>query len=238
MTTQTMLNTATVPIPVTAGGTGIATGTTAYVPICAGTTATGAFQPVASAGSSGQLLTSNGASSLPTYQAAAGGAQIATATASSSASISFTSLTGFTNYLIVCNNFTPATNATALQLQMSNNGGSSYDTGGSDYRGNRFAAANTTLSQSGNYTASQITLSTIFSNTAGGAASFNMWIFNPGGSEYTTVFYQSFYVDSSSNFRLYMSGGQCTGITGVNAIQFTMSSGNISTGNFQLYGLP
>jgi hypothetical protein len=233
-----MLNTATVPIIVPAGGTGIATGTNAYVPICTGTTATGAFQPVASAGTSGQLYTSNGASSLPTFKATAGAVQIATATPSNAASVSFTSLTGYTNYLILCNNFVPVTNATSLQLQMSNNGGSSYTSGSTDYRGNRFATANMTLSQSGNYTASQITLSTIFSNTSTVAASFNLWIFKPGGSEYTTVFYQPFYVDDASNYRLYMSGGQCTAITAINAIQFTMSSGNISTGNFQLYGLP
>ena len=51
------------------GGTGIAT-TTAYAPICGGTTATGAFQ-AASTGlsSSGYVLTSNGASSVPSFQA-------------------------------------------------------------------------------------------------------------------------------------------------------------------------
>ena len=50
------------------GGTGIAT-TTAYAPICGGTTATGAFQ-AASTGlsSSGYVLTSNGASSVPSFQ--------------------------------------------------------------------------------------------------------------------------------------------------------------------------
>jgi hypothetical protein len=36
--------------------------------LCGGTTTTGAYQSVASVGSSGQVLTSNGASSLPTFQ--------------------------------------------------------------------------------------------------------------------------------------------------------------------------
>ncbi len=54
------------------GGTGIAT-TTAYSVICAGTTATGAFQSLASLGTAGWVLTSNGAGALPTWQAAAGG---------------------------------------------------------------------------------------------------------------------------------------------------------------------
>ena len=55
------------------GGTGVATMTTAYAPVCAGTTATGALQ-VASTGlsTSGYVLTSNGSSSLPSFQAAPG----------------------------------------------------------------------------------------------------------------------------------------------------------------------
>lgn len=56
------------------GGTGVATMTTAYAPVCAGTTATGNLQ-VASSGlsNSGYVLTSTGASSLPTWQAASSG---------------------------------------------------------------------------------------------------------------------------------------------------------------------
>jgi hypothetical protein len=53
------------------GGTGIATAT-AYAVLCGGTTGTGAFQSVASVGTSGQVLTSNGAGALPTFQNAGG----------------------------------------------------------------------------------------------------------------------------------------------------------------------
>jgi len=55
---------------VAGGGTGNTT-FTAYSVICAGTTATGAFQNVSGLGSSGNVLTSNGAGALPTWQAAA-----------------------------------------------------------------------------------------------------------------------------------------------------------------------
>jgi len=54
------------------GGTGL-TSTTAYAVICGGTTSTSALQSIASVGTSGQVLTSNGASALPTFQDAAGG---------------------------------------------------------------------------------------------------------------------------------------------------------------------
>jgi hypothetical protein len=53
------------------GGTG-ATSATAYAVLCGGTTSTGAYQSVASVGTSGQVLTSNGAGALPTFQNAAG----------------------------------------------------------------------------------------------------------------------------------------------------------------------
>ena len=53
------------------GGTGD-TSFTAYSVITGGTTSTGALQSVASVGTTGQVLTSNGASALPTFQAPAG----------------------------------------------------------------------------------------------------------------------------------------------------------------------
>lgn len=66
MATINALNTAD-PIEVAKGGTGNSS-LTAYAVLCGGTTTTGAIQSIASVGTSGQLLTSNGSSSLPTFQ--------------------------------------------------------------------------------------------------------------------------------------------------------------------------
>lgn len=54
-------------IAVPFGGTG-ASSFTAYSVLCAGTTSTGAFQNVSGVGTAGQILTSNGAGLLPTWQ--------------------------------------------------------------------------------------------------------------------------------------------------------------------------
>lgn len=64
---------------VAGGGTGVATMTTAYAPVCAGTTATGALQ-VASTGlaTSGFVLTSTGSSSLPSFQTVSASGAITT----------------------------------------------------------------------------------------------------------------------------------------------------------------
>lgn len=55
------------PQVVTEGGTGVQSAT-AYAVLCGGTTATGAFQSIAGVGTSGQVLTSNDAGALPTFQ--------------------------------------------------------------------------------------------------------------------------------------------------------------------------
>ena len=54
-------------LPVAGGGTGDSS-FTPYAVICGGTTSTGAFQPIASVGTAMQVLTSNGAGMLPTFQ--------------------------------------------------------------------------------------------------------------------------------------------------------------------------
>jgi hypothetical protein len=62
------------------GGTGT-TSQTAYAVLAGGTTSTGAYQSVASVGTSGQVLTSNGAGALPTFQTVSGGVTSITGTA-------------------------------------------------------------------------------------------------------------------------------------------------------------
>ena len=57
-------------LSVARGGTGVAS-LTAYSVVCGGTTSTGAVQSVSGVGTSGQVLTSNGAAALPTWQTSA-----------------------------------------------------------------------------------------------------------------------------------------------------------------------
>lgn len=67
----TSANAVTGALTVSNGGTG-ATSQTAYAVLCGGTTSTAPTQSIASVGSAGQVLTSNGAGALPTFQAAGG----------------------------------------------------------------------------------------------------------------------------------------------------------------------
>ena len=55
-------------LPVASGGSGVTTAA-AYSVLCGGTTSTGPIQAIASVGTAGQVLTSNGVGALPTMQA-------------------------------------------------------------------------------------------------------------------------------------------------------------------------
>jgi hypothetical protein len=121
------------PAQVAKGGTGNSS-TTAYAVQCGGTTSTGAHQPIASVGTAGQVLTSNGAGALPTFQAAPGSwVLIEAQTASTSATIDFT--TGidstYDTYVLVWNSLkTDSVSSTSFRMLFSVNGGSSYLTTG------------------------------------------------------------------------------------------------------------
>jgi hypothetical protein len=84
-------------ITVPQGGTGQTTLTTAYGVLCAGTTATGAVQTLNSLGTSGQVLTSNGAAALPTWQTPAAGSSISNGTSNVTVASANGSVTVATN---------------------------------------------------------------------------------------------------------------------------------------------
>lgn len=63
------------PVTVPYGGSGL-TSATAYAVLCGGTTSTSPFQSVASVGNAGEVLTSNGAGLLPTFQTVPGGGTV------------------------------------------------------------------------------------------------------------------------------------------------------------------
>lgn len=135
-------------LPVAGGGTGLASAT-AYAVLCGGTTSTGAFQSIASVGTSGQVLTSNGAGALPTFQtvASSGGSPVApqgrltltsataitTADVTAATSIYFTPFGG-TTVPIYDGSSTANTSFTELTLALDNNSGhTNYHQSGKNY---------------------------------------------------------------------------------------------------------
>jgi len=225
------------PFPVSEGGTGIST-TTAYGVMCGGTTSTGILQNVGSLGSSGQVLTSQGASALPQWVNGNSFVLIATKTASNSASIAFT--TGITstynNYLLVLSSVLTATNSTTLLVQISTNGGSSYLSSGYSSGVNSSAANSATLANG--YSTSGLLIVPSAANGSGAQTSCNAWLNAlTSGSGYPYVITNCFGNNGSGYTMGFGGGSYNTGSTTVNAIQIIAGSGNISSGTFSLYGI-
>ena len=226
---------------VAGGGTGI-TSTTAYAPICAGTSTTGAFQAATTGlSTSGYILTSTGSSSLPSFQSLSGAnlVLIQTQSATSSASISFT--TGITStystYIFCLSNIFPATNAAYLSLAISTNGGVSYIATGYFSGINRNAYNTATLTNSNATTFMYISGATD-STTSDTPICGWLYLFNiTNGGLPSMLGYTLGYNTADTAVDSYNILATNTGNTDVDAFQFTMSSGNIASGTFTLFGV-
>jgi hypothetical protein len=227
-------------IAVANGGTGV-TSNTAYAVLCGGTTGTGAIQSIASIGTSGQILTSNGAGALPTFQAPPSGTaltKIQTQTASASATIDFTNITGHTNYIIYVNDLLPATDNVTLSVRISTDAGGTWKSGATDYHYQLLSISNTSTGAAQSTGASDFTTSLGWSNTAARSGGGILQVIAPGdGNGFTTMIWDSHYMDNSGNMRKYQSAGRYTQNTAVTGVRFYFSSGNITTGTFVLYGV-
>ncbi|CAB4139845.1 hypothetical protein UFOVP353_55 [uncultured Caudovirales phage] len=229
------------------GGTGRASHT-AYAVVCGGTTSTSAQQSVASVGTSGHVLTSNGAGALPSFQAlptASGGwVPIKTVTASASATVDFVNGSAgvvldstYKAYAVVISVLRPATDGSDLYIRTSSNGGVSFDTGGSDYN---YAATGlnsngTNINGQGNNTYAFVC--GFLGNDTGESTSAVIYFFSPS----STLKFQFSGQTAFTNALGYTSTNSFVGsrlaIADVDAIRFLMSSGNITSGTFTLYGL-
>jgi len=191
------------------------------------------------AGTTGQVYTSNGSGSPPTFQAAATGAWtlIQSQTATSSATISFT--TGITStystYVFVFNDILPATNAAGFQMQYSINTGSSYVSTG--YSGSVMnTSTSTSWTNTGSTTLVQLNLSGSQANAEPGLGG-KIFIYNVPSSNGAT--WEGNCIDSqgsaTKNYNLLFG---CMGnSSAINAFQFSYSSGAIASGLISLYGI-
>lgn len=233
MATNNATNTSN-PITVAQGGTGNAS-TTAYAIQCGGTTSTGAFQTVASAGNAGQVLRSGGASAVPAW-GGGGLVLLSSQAASSSAAISFTGITAYSNYLLVFYGVTPATDAALLNMQMSNDGGSTWITTSytSGCNHNPYNSATVT---NNNSTTAWVLTGPLDSGSSSNLANGAIYILNTNvGNNCYISGTCSYYDNTSAVDAMGVVGGR-GGATGANAFKVLMSSGNIAAGTFRLYGV-
>lgn len=225
------------------GGTGLSSAT-AYAVLCGGTTSTGAFQSIAGVGTATQVLTSNGAGALPTFQdAAAGGGgdyvllTSGTVSAAATLDIVLTSYTAYRGIVFYLSGFRPATDAVTLGMRVSTNGGSSYDTTGYANRAIHFVTIST-ISFFDSAT-DRITLSGTIGNDGDRGYNGTITILNQTSAAFRPQITHVATHGGSGGYSFnYVTGsGTREALQDTDAVRFLFSSGNITAGNYAVYGI-
>ena len=202
--------------------------------------------PVAVAtGSDGQVLTSAGAGAPPAFETLSTGSLtlISSVTASSSASIAFTSgiSSTYSQYMFEVEAILPATDSTTMYCQMSTDGGSSYSAG-TTY-GYQFQWLHSSQASS-NYIystgATQLTFGR--ANWGSGSAencSGRIWICDPASSSLKTMINIELgrCDNGGSSYERNTGAGMFKTVAAVNAIKFYFASGNVASGTIRMFGL-
>ena len=160
---------------------------------------------------------------------------LGTFTASDDPTLDVTGLTGYSAYEIEFSNLNPATTLQGLRLRCSTNGGSSYDS--SDIYGHQQLAATSTTISAENDTITSFLVGGPFLSSTTRVAAGTIKIYPSDGTSYNTLMADTFGWETGAALvrNLYACTYQVA--TAVNAVQFFMSSGNITTGSFRVYGL-
>jgi hypothetical protein len=193
-------------------------------------------------GTSGQMLQTAGAAANPAW-ASPGQQLLATGSASGAATadIVLTSFTAFRNLVIFLNNIVPATDDTQFYMRTSTNGGSSYDSGATDYVWTNYSFSSSeggpTSASNG---AAQIGIGTDdavakLSSDAGASASYRIYLPNRTTSNKCLVQWSGGNVGTSNNAFVTIGTGFRNSAADVDAVRFLMSSGNITL-NYAVYG--
>ena len=176
---------------------------------------------------------------------------IKTLTASSSSTLSFVDGSSdvvldstYPIYLFKFINIHPATNNTHLMVNF-RDGGSSYDAtktttvfysyhDESDSEANVIYSTGSDLAQS--TSAQRLTGGT--GNGADESASGTLHLFNPSSTTFVKHFIGNSSTYNHSNYNNgWYSSGYCNVTAAIDAVQFSMSSGNIDSGTIKLYGI-
>lgn len=230
-------------ITVADGGTGRSSHT-AYAVLCGGTTTTGAQQSVSGVGTSGQVLTSNGAGALPTWQAAAGGGggawtYVSGSTASNSSSIDFTGLSSsYIMYRIVMTDVHSASDFPDMLLRTSTDNGTTWDSGATDYSYTGSYNGDDSSSTGSNSTGnSKIVIARELGTATNEHVNGMIDIYNPSGTNYTMI--RSSIVQHNYNGVLFRAevAAQRESAADVDGVRILLDGANIASGSFKLYGL-
>lgn len=159
---------------------------------------------------------------------------ISTLTASTSATLDFTATnsTIYSAYRFIIEDYLAATDATDLHMRVSTDGGSSYQAGTGYSYGFIGATSAPATGNAGGTGASAAKMLNSLSNVAGTSGVIDVII---GGRTRMVGVLHGY--QSAGVFVSVATGGEWNS-SGVNAIRFLQSSGNITSGTIRVYGIP
>ena len=190
-----------------------------------------------SAGTAGQVLTSNGAVADPTFQNAASGGPvlIQTINASSSSSIDFTTgITGYGQYEVQWYSVVTSVVTTFQNIQFSTDGGSTWQN--TNYNYSSVVAFPNSGGQQGSAGQSSIVICTVTTDSA--TLPWSGW---QRFQNFATTLSKSTYGQNISQFNgclQFEVSGYWAGAGTVNGIRFIPDTGVYTSGTFKLYGIP
>ena len=172
---------------------------------------------------------------------------ISRSTASSSSSVNITSGINSTykEYIFFFNNIHPGTDAKSLQFNLSADSGSNYNVTKttSFFRAQHTEGGASVFEYVAGDDLAQSTASANISNLCGAdndqCVSGYLHLFEPSSTTFVKHFMSvvnSTFTDSDGSANLYM-GGYGNTTSAIDAIQFSMSSGNIDSGTIDMYGV-
>ncbi len=195
-------------------------------------------------GAAGQALVQNSALTAPEWGNVGGLQFISSIDLASDATADFTGFDSskYDSYTFVLQNVRPATNTATLYVRTSSDGGSTYDSGSSDYDGMRAYYPHTTSpawTLAGNSAGDpQFTLSLGVGNGAGeDGFSGTLNVIGPHLARRTHLHCEGSWENSAGT--TYFGRAHCTreSSADVDALRFLFSTGNLSSGTITMYGM-
>lgn len=167
--------------------------------------------------------------------------KISSVTASNDATVEFTGLSStYSAYKIIISNLVPATDVVNFNMRTSTDNGSTYDNGASDYSWATRYTQHTSAgdnSFSADDADSQITTMTNLGSDTNENGAIEITLYNPSNTGYTHATWAGTAILLNGTGYSFNGSGARLSAADVDAIQFLMSSGNIESGIFTLYGI-
>lgn len=196
------------------------------------------FSLPTSDGTADQVLKTDGSGNLgfTTVGGGEGLVPISKTTASSDAAIDIDLTGGYNAYVVRFDTVAPASDIVNLLMRTSTDGGTTFDGGAGDYAW-FYAWGVPSFSHSDSTAATAMTLAAQLGNSTNENLCGQITIYPANGSRWTLVHGLTTYVSRDPLMMGTWNAAAREDSTTVDAVRFLMSSGNIASGNFHLYGV-